>query len=90
MTLNTHKGDSIVVILLSQDGIQVEQIKHVQTGLDWVRGIRVSDDGLYLAAAAEFGQGGLEIYRMSGESGEFFSLVVRDDSVKDVNCVLWL
>lgn len=91
-TLNKHKGDSIAVVLLSDQASSshVEEVIHVQTGLDWIRGMRVSDDGKYMAAAGEFGAGGLEIYEISGQRGEMFKLVVRDDSVKDVNCVLWL
>lgn len=84
------RGDSMAVILLSDDGSQVQSIQHVQTGLDWPRGMRVSDDGRYLAVAGEFGEGGVEVYEISGERGEVFTLVARDESVKNVNCVLWL
>lgn len=83
------RGDSIAVVLLNPDGSGVEEVRHLQTGLDWPRGMRVSDDGRYLAVAGEYG-GGLEVYAISGERGEHFELVAKDDSVRDVNCVLWL
>lgn len=86
----SHRGDSIVIVLLNHAGWGVEEVKHLQTGLDWVRGMRVSDNGKYLAAAGEMREGGLEVYEISGERGETLELVARDDSVKDVNCVLWL
>lgn len=88
-TQNIHEGDSIVIVLLDHSGSSVQEVKYHQTRLDWIRGMRISDDGFFLAAAGEFG-GGLEMYRISGERGENLGLVARDQSVKDVNCVLWL
>lgn len=85
----SDSGDSIAVVLLKGQGSGVEEVRHFQTGLDWVRGMRITDDGRFLAAAGEYG-GGLEIYQISGERGEVFELVTKDESVKDVNCVLWL
>jgi 6-phosphogluconolactonase (cycloisomerase 2 family) len=83
------KGDSITIVLLKEDGSGVQDMKWVETGLDWIRGMRVSDDGKWLACAGEYG-GGLEIYEISGERGEVLNLKAKDDEVKDVNCVLWL
>ena len=81
-------GDSITIILLSPES-DVEGMIFVQTGLDWIRGMRISDDGRYLACCGEVG-GGLEIYEIGGQRGEVFSLVAKDKGVKDVNCVLWV
>lgn len=81
-------GDSITIILLSPES-DVEKMIFVQTGLDWIRGMRISDDGRYLACCGEVG-GGLEIYEIKGQRGEVFSLAAKDEEVKDVNCVLWV
>jgi 6-phosphogluconolactonase (cycloisomerase 2 family) len=81
------EGDSITIILL--DKFQVERMYYLQTGLDWIRGMRVSDDGRYLTCCGEVG-GGLEVYEIGGERGEVLTLVAKDERVKDVNCVLWI
>jgi len=83
------KGDSISIILLNQDGSGVERITHLETGLDWPRGMRISEDGKWLAVAGEYG-GGLEIYEIGGERGEILELRAKERGIKDVNCVLWL
>lgn len=83
------KGDSITVVLLDEDGSSVVDMQWVETGLDWIRGMRISDDGRWLACAGEYG-GGLEIYEISGERGEVMNLRAADVGIKDVNCVLWL
>jgi 6-phosphogluconolactonase (cycloisomerase 2 family) len=62
---------------------------YLETGLDWMRGMRISDDGMYLACCGEVG-GGLEVYEIGGERGEVLSLVGKVEGVKDVNCVLWV
>jgi hypothetical protein len=58
---------------------------YLETGLDWIRGMRISDDGRY----GEVG-GGLEVYEIAGERGEILTLVGKDEGVKNVNCVLWV
>jgi len=83
------KGDSITVVLLDEDGSSVEEMKWVETGLDWIRGMKIGDDGRWLACAGEYG-GGVEVYEISGERGEVMNLRARDEGIKDVNCVLWL
>jgi 6-phosphogluconolactonase (cycloisomerase 2 family) len=85
----SQKGDSITIVLLSQDGSFVQSIHHLETGLDWPRGMRISDDGRYLAVAGEYG-GGVEVYSIRGDRGEELKLVAKDEGVRDVNCVLWL
>jgi 6-phosphogluconolactonase (cycloisomerase 2 family) len=66
------QGDSISIILLNQDGYGVERITHLETGLDWPRGMRISEDGRWLAVAGEYG-GGLEIYEIGGRGGRYWS-----------------
>lgn len=82
------EGDTITIILLSPES-EIEEIIYVQTGLDWIRGMRISDDGMYLAGAGEV-DGGLEVYQIGGGRGEVLDLVAKDEGVKDVNCVLWV
>jgi len=82
------EGDSITIILLSGDS-EVERIIYLKTGLDWIRGMRISDDGKYLACCGEVG-GGLAVYEITGERGEVLTLIAKDEGVKDVNCVLWV
>lgn len=74
---------------MDEDGSSVVDMQWVETGLDWIRGMRISDDGKWLACAGEYG-GGMEIYEISGERGQIISLRATDEGIKDVNCVLWL
>ena len=82
------EGDSITIILLSGNS-EVERMIYLETGLDWIRGMRISDDGRYLACCGEVG-GGLEIYEITGERGEILTLIAKGEGVRDVNCVLWV
>jgi hypothetical protein len=66
------KGDSITIVLLNEDGSGVEDMKWVETGLDWIRGMRVSDDGKWLATAGEYA-GGLEIMRFAENGARFWN-----------------
>lgn len=38
-------GDAVAIILLSDDGKMVKDMKHVRTNVDVIRGMRLSDDG---------------------------------------------
>lgn len=75
---NEHKnkpiGDAIAIILLSDDGTHVKGIKHVRTGLDGIRGMRVSPDGRFVVAAGQEG-GGVEIYKVGGTAGDDWQLL---------------
>lgn len=53
-------GDAIAIILLSDDGRSVQDIQHVRTNLDTIRGMRLSDDGTYMAVCGQEG-GGIEV-----------------------------
>lgn len=67
-------GDSVAIILLSADGKRVEETKFVQTKLDVIRGMRLSDDGQYVLLCGQEG-GGIEIYSISGERGDAWTHV---------------
>lgn len=82
-------GDAIAVVLLGKDGSQIEQIKHVRTGCDTVRGMRISPDGKYVALGGQEG-GGLEIWEVSGERGDVWKLAAKDESIKSITDCLWL
>jgi 6-phosphogluconolactonase (cycloisomerase 2 family) len=82
------EGDTITIILLSPTS-EVERLVYLQTGLDWIRGMRVSGDGRFLACCGEV-RGGLEVYEIGGERGEILELVAKHENVRDVNCVLWV
>jgi len=84
-------GDSVAIILLSNDGAHVQDIKHVQTKVDVIRGMRVSDDGKYVVVAGQEG-GGVEIYELSGDRGDTWALVagINEDLEGGLKHAIWL
>ncbi|KAH7002992.1 Lactonase, 7-bladed beta-propeller-domain-containing protein [Fusarium venenatum] len=74
---NVHEqlqGDAIAVILLSGNGKECQEIKHVRTNLDTIRGFGLSDDGKFVVVAGQE-RGGIEIYSISGDRGDLWTLV---------------
>lgn len=67
-------GDDIAIILLSRDGKKVENMTHVRTNVDVIRGMRLSNDGKYVVVVGQEG-GGIEIYGISGDRGAVWTLV---------------
>ncbi|KAL2682327.1 hypothetical protein Neosp_006777 [[Neocosmospora] mangrovei] len=67
------EGDTIAIILLSDDGKKVQETKHIRTSLDTIRGFRLSDDGNYVVVAGQEG-GGIEMYRIGGLRGDEWTL----------------
>ncbi|KAF2675736.1 putative isomerase YbhE [Lentithecium fluviatile CBS 122367] len=67
-------GDTVAVVLLSNDGRRVERITHVRTKVDVIRGMRLSDDGKYVVVVGQEG-GGVEVYEISGQRGGIWALV---------------
>ncbi|KAL4736404.1 Lactonase, 7-bladed beta-propeller-domain-containing protein [Aspergillus similis] len=84
-------GDAIAILLLSDDGRTVIDMKHVRTSLDVIRGMRLSDEGRYVVVAGQEG-GGVEVYEISGERGEVWTLVTRLDEGLDggLKHAVWL
>ncbi|KAK9466981.1 putative isomerase YbhE [Lipomyces arxii] len=84
-------GDTVAVVLLSSDGKSVEGISHVRTSLDTIRGMRLSDDGKYMAALGQEG-GGIEVYEISGERGEVWTLIssLSEDLESGIKHAVWL
>ncbi|CAH0051911.1 unnamed protein product [Clonostachys solani] len=71
-------GDSIAILLLSADGRKLEEMKHVRTKVDTIRGMRLSDDGKYVVVLGQEG-GGIEVYGIDGERGDTWNLVASLD-----------
>lgn len=82
-------GDAVAVVLLSEDGARVEEVKHVRTGCDAIRAMRVSPDGKYVALAGQEG-GGFEVWQVGGKRGDEWKLAAKDDSIHGVTDCLWL
>lgn len=84
-------GDSVAIILLSQDGAQVECIRHLQTKIDVIRGMRVTEDGQFVVVVGEVG-GGVAIYSISGTRGEVWTLVANlyEDLEAGIKHAIWL
>ncbi|KAM0489703.1 hypothetical protein ACHAP8_012312 [Fusarium lateritium] len=73
---NVHEqlqGDTIAIILLSENGKECQEIKHVRTNLDTIRGFRLSADGKFVVVAGQEG-GGIEIYSIGGDRGDLWTL----------------
>ncbi|EEU39291.1 uncharacterized protein NECHADRAFT_43788 [Fusarium vanettenii 77-13-4] len=85
------QGDTIVIILLSDDGKRVQETKHVRTNLDTIRGFRLSDDGNYAVVAGQEG-GGIEMYRVGGSRGDVWTLTasLREGLDSGIKHVVWL
>ncbi|CBF70190.1 predicted protein [Aspergillus nidulans FGSC A4] len=66
-------GDAIAILLLSDNGRAVVEIRHVRTNLDVICGMRLSNDGRYVVLAGQEG-GGVEVYDISGEGDEVWTL----------------
>ena len=82
-------GDAVAIILLSQDGSSIEHMSHVRTGCDFIRGMRVSPDGKFVALAGQKA-GGVEVYAISGQRGDVWKLAAKNEEPEMVTDVLWL
>lgn len=83
------QGDAIAIVLLSEDGSKIEEIKHVETGGDGLRGMQISKDGKYAAVAGQNG-GGVEIYQIGGKRGDDWKLAAKDETLEGVVSFIWL
>lgn len=85
------QGDDVAIILLSPEGREVEMVKHVQTKLDVIRGMRLSDDGKYVVVAGQSG-GGVEIYSVGGNKGDVWDLVasLEEGLESGIKHAVWL
>ncbi|KAK9254739.1 Lactonase, 7-bladed beta-propeller-domain-containing protein [Lipomyces tetrasporus] len=54
-------GDDVAIILLSSDGRKVENMKHVRTNVDVIRGMRLNEDGKFVVVVVGQEGGGVEI-----------------------------
>lgn len=84
-------GDAVAIILLSDDGKKVDSIKHVRTNVDVIRGMRLTDDGQYVVVVGQEG-GGVEVYEISGEKGDIWTLVagLNEGLESGIKHAIWL
>ncbi|KIV98823.1 uncharacterized protein PV09_09436 [Verruconis gallopava] len=84
-------GDDVAIILLSEDGTKVECIKHVRTGVDVIRGMRLSNGGQFVVVVGQEG-GGVEVYKIGGDKGDNWTLAARlNDSIEGgLKHAIWL
>ncbi|KAI9147454.1 6-hydroxynicotinate 3-monooxygenase [Paramyrothecium foliicola] len=76
-------GDAIAILLLSEDGKEVQEIKFVRTKLDVIRGMRLSYDGRYVVVVGQLG-GGVEVYGIGGNRGDIWTLTTSlSDGLED-------
>lgn len=85
------RGDDVAIILLSKDGRKVETVKHVRTNVDVIRGMRLTDDGKYAVVVGQEG-GGVEVYEISGERGDLWTLVagLKQGIESGIKHAIWL
>ena len=91
---NVHEqpqGDTIAIILLSEDGKKSQGIKHVRTNLDTIRGFRLTADGKFVVVAGQEG-GGIEIYSIRGDRGDMWTLVasLNEGLESGIKHAVWL
>ncbi|KAF2014258.1 putative isomerase YbhE [Aaosphaeria arxii CBS 175.79] len=84
-------GDAIAVILLSSCGRKVEEKKYIRTNVDVIRGMRLSNDGRYMAVVGQEG-GGVEIYEIEGDRGDLWTKIagLNNDLENGLKHVIWL
>ncbi|SPO00334.1 uncharacterized protein DNG_03179 [Cephalotrichum gorgonifer] len=84
-------GDGIAIILLSDNGRKVQNVKFVRTSLDTIRGMRLSDDGRCAAICGQEG-GGVEVYGISGDRGDEWSLLacLNEGLESGIKHAVWL
>jgi 6-phosphogluconolactonase (cycloisomerase 2 family) len=84
-------GDAITIMLLSNDGKKVKELKHLRTNLDVIRGMRLSGDGKYAVLVGQEG-GGVEIYEITGENGDVWTLVtsLNEGLESGIKHAIWL
>ncbi|KAI6750447.1 hypothetical protein HG530_014728 [Fusarium avenaceum] len=85
------QGDAIAIILLSQDGKKSQEVRHVRTNLDTIRGFRINDDGKFVVVAGQEG-GGIEIYKIEGARGDIWTLIASLNEGLDsgIKHAVWL
>ncbi|WWD16055.1 hypothetical protein CI109_100480 [Kwoniella shandongensis] len=81
-------GDAIAVITLNADGSKVENVKHVRTSLNNLRGAQISADGKYVAVGGRK-EGGIEIWQ-TGANGTDWKLAGKDEKIENVTDLVWL
>ena len=79
----------MAIVLLSKAGDKIEEIKHVRTECDAIRGMSVSPDGKYVALAGQEG-GGVEIWAVSGERGDQWKLAAKKEDIEQVVDLIWI
>lgn len=82
------KGDAVAIFLLSEDGLKVDEAKHIRTEADGIRGMQMSTDGKYVALAGQQ-KGGVEIWEISGVKGENWKRVAKNEGVEGVTDLKW-
>lgn len=83
------RGDAIAIALLREDGKEVDEFKHIETGLDVIRALGLSADGKFAAAAGQE-SGGVEIYKISGDKADKWELVASLRDLEKVTDVKWV
>lgn len=68
------QGDAVAIVTLEVGGRAVKEIKHFRTGVDVIRGMRVSRDGKVVVVLGEEG-GGVEVYEIHGRWGQNWTFV---------------
>ncbi|KAL4947607.1 putative isomerase YbhE [Aspergillus filifer] len=68
-----------------------DSMKHVRTNVDVIRGMRLSDDGKYVVVCGQKG-GGIEVYEISGERGDVWTLVagLNEGLKSGIKHAVWL
>lgn len=66
-------GDTVAIILLSDNGRITESIKQIRTNVDVIRGIQLNDEGTHMVVVGQEGSG-VEIYELGGERGDVWTL----------------
>ncbi|WVQ80284.1 hypothetical protein IAT38_002389 [Cryptococcus sp. DSM 104549] len=81
-------GDAVAIIELTPAGDAVVGVKHVRTGCNNIRGMRVSKDGKYVVVGGRKG-GGVEVWS-TGEGGVDWKLAGKEEKIDGVTDMAWL
>jgi len=77
------KGDAIAIITLNEQGDEFTNVEIMPTELNFIRGMQISADGKYLAAAGQK-DGKVAVYQTGGQYGEKLELVATLEAGLDM------
>ena len=78
------EGDFVAVLQVSTPGEPAKVVKHIPTKCNHIRAMKTSPDGEYVAVAG-LNNAKIEVYKISGEAKDEWTLVATHDGIEQVS-----